>query len=110
MNKKRTWGVVLTVIGIAAMVISGYIQKQVTEGKRQISSAQETMKQGDSLFSLAPYGHEIGQQFTGSAEHKIKEGEKQIHFYTQVASLMYVGGIILIVIGLGIFGFSFLKR
>jgi hypothetical protein len=110
MNRKKICAFVLMTIGVAVFFTSTYIQKQVLEGKGQISQAQEAVKQGNSLFSLAPYGHQIGKQITGSAEHHIAQGEQKIRFYEQVASLMYVGGIILMVIGLGFFGFSFLKR
>lgn len=110
MNKKRIYGVVLAVVGIIMLFTAQYIYKQVLEGKGQISQAQERVNQSNALFSLSPYSHQVGKELTNSAQSQISEGQKKVQFYEQVASLMYVGGIVVIVIGLGVVGFSYLKK
>lgn len=110
MSKKKIYATIVIVIGIAMLLASHSIQKQVTHGKIQIAEAQETVDRGNSLFSLSPYTHEIGKEVTGSAQKKITEGQHKVQFYEQVASLMFIGGVMIIVIGLGTLGFSFMQK
>lgn len=104
------YGLAALVIGIAMLFISQSIYRQVLEGKEKIFQAQQRVDQGNSLFSLNPYAHELGKEITGSAQNQINEGQKKVQFYEQVASMTYVGGIIVIVIGLGVIVLSFIQK
>ncbi len=110
MSKKKIYAIIVIVIGIAMLFISHSIQKQVAQGKIQIAEAQETVDRGSSLFSLSPYAHEIGKEVTHSAQKKITEGQRKVEFYEQVASLLFIGGVMVIVIGLGGLGFCFTRK
>jgi hypothetical protein len=110
MNKKRILGIILLVVGFAMYLFSNYIEGQVTEGRKKISSAQKTVDQSNSLFSHNPYSEEIGKGITGSAQKKINEGKNEANTYEQMATWLHVGGAILIVVGAGIFIMSFMKK
>ena len=70
MNGKRILGILILLCGIAMILGSVYIKQRVAEGKMQISSAQNKVNQGNSLFSLNPVSKEIGKGVTGSAQKR----------------------------------------
>ena len=102
MSKKRVIGVVVFIIGVIFLVLSNYISGRVAEGEQQISSAEKTIGQADSLFSRNPAAKEIGKGITGSAHKKIEEGKKEAGAYAALAQGLQIGGWILIVAGVGI--------
>ncbi len=99
MSWKRIIGILLVLAGITLILTSNYISNQVEAGKEQISSAQEKVDKGSSLFSLSPYTKDVGQEITGSAQKKIDEGKLQVIQYETLAGKLKIGGIALIVVG-----------
>lgn len=110
MNIKKILGIVLFVIGIALYFISNYIMDQVNEGKQKISSAQKQVDQSNDLFSLAPYGKDIGKELTNPAEKKIHAGQEQVNYYQNTAHFLHIGGVVLMVLGAGTFLIGFIKK
>ena len=102
MNKKQILGVTILIVGVVLIFISRYIMGQVEEGNRKISSAKKTVEQGNSLFSMNPVSKEIGKGLTSGAEHKIRSGEEEIAYYTSLAKICKIGGILLIITGAGV--------
>lgn len=103
MRLLRILGVLLILVGIAAIGGSMYIFNQVAEGKVKIKKAESAVEKGNTLFSLSPVTKELGQSITDSAEKKIDAGKQQIEKYTELAGQLKIGGIVLIVIGVGLF-------
>lgn len=104
---KKVIGIIVIIAGIAALIFSSYIKKQVEEGKSQIGSAQKKVNQGNSLFSLNPVAKEVGQGITGSAQKKINAGTQEVAQYEEIAKWLQICGIIVIVLGAGVL---FLKK
>ncbi len=75
MNFKKVVGTVLVIGGVAMIGLGAYIKGQVNEGKEKISSAQEKVDTGNSLFSMSPATKELGKGVTGSAQKKINAGK-----------------------------------
>lgn len=105
MNFKKIISVVLVVAG-ALMIAGAYsIKNQVAQGKIQLSDAESTVNTGKALFSVNPVSKEVGNQLTKSVDRKIAEGHDQIAFYSKLAENLIISGIVLIVIGVGLFIF-----
>ena|SRR3990167_617094 len=92
-------GVLLIVLGGASIGGSLYIQHQVEEGSEKIKKAEQTVDRGRSFLSLNPATDEIGKGLARSADKKIQMGKEQIAHYTQMASRLKIGGIVLVVLG-----------
>jgi hypothetical protein len=103
MRLLRILGVLFILVGIAALGGSMYISNQVAEGEVKIKKAESAVDKGNALFSLSPVTKELGQSITDSAGKKIEAGKQQIAQYTELAGQLKIGGIILIVIGAGLF-------
>jgi hypothetical protein len=110
MNGRRISGIIILIIGIVMYFFSNYITDQVNEGKKKVSNAQKKVNQGNSLFSLNPYTKEIGKAATNPAQQEINEGEQQISEYEQIAHWLYVGGVVVVILGAGIFVISFVGK
>ncbi len=107
---KRVLGIVLLTIGIILYFFSSYISSQVAEGKEKISSAKEQVNVAGKLFSMSPYTKGIGKEVSATGEKKIGEGEQKVAKYEKIAHQLYIGGIILVVLGAGVIAWSFAKR
>ena len=99
MSGKRIFGILLVLAGVALILTSNYITNQVEAGKEQISSAQDKVNKGNSLFSMSPYTKDVGQEITGSAQKKIDEGKMQVLQYETLAGKLKIGGYVLIIAG-----------
>lgn len=108
MSTKRIIGIVLMVLGIASLFVSNYITEQVKEGNLKIARGQKSVDQGNKLFSMTPATKEIGKGVTGSAQRKIDSGREQVRDYEAIAQRLFIGGIIVIVLGAGTFAVSFM--
>jgi hypothetical protein len=93
-------GIVLLILGIASVGASIYIKGEVEAGKEQVSSAQDTVDKGNSLFSLNPATEDIGKELSSPIQKKIDQGNADIETYEAVALWSRVGGAILIILGL----------
>lgn len=102
MNSKRIIGIVLIVIGIVMFIFSNSISNQVAEGRGEISSAQEKVDTGSTLFSVTPQSKQVGKLITGSAQEKINEGSAKADYYESMAHSLKIGGIVVFIIGIGV--------
>jgi hypothetical protein len=110
MKTLRVLGVLILVAGIASILFSNYITTQVLEGKGQIQAGEQKVKQSQQLFSGNPVSQQIGQGLTGGANKKIAQGKEQIAYYENLAETLNTAGIVAIVVGAGLFLFSFFMR
>ena len=100
--KKKSFGIILLIVGFACIGFSFYIKNQVAEGKAIIGSAQESVDQGSSLFNLAPAGKEIGGMFSKPMQGKIDRGAAEIKKYEEISNWLMIGGVLFAALGLGI--------
>jgi hypothetical protein len=110
MNKKRTLGIAIAIIGVVLIGFSMYIKTQVLQGNAQIASGQKKLDTTSKVFSFSSATKPFGDQVTKSGNKKIAKGKEEIAYYTKLANQLQVGGIILIVVGAGIAVFSGKKR
>ncbi|MBS0605159.1 MAG: hypothetical protein JSS60_09030 [Verrucomicrobia bacterium] len=108
MKIARVLGILIIIAGIASILFSNYIMEQVAEGKIKIEKGEKAIKQGNQLFSLNPVAKEVGKGLTDSAQKKINEGQQQVAYYENLAQTLKTAGIAGIVVGAGIFLFSFM--
>lgn len=110
MKGRKILGLAIGIIGIALIFVAVYINNQVASGEEQISSAKQKVNSIDNLFSVTPESKQIGSTLTTPAKRKIKEGEAEVTYYSQLAKNIQIGAIILIVLGSGLFFFPSRKR
>ena len=110
MKNKRILGIVLFFIGILMFLFANYIDKEVSEGKHKISTAQKQVDTGDSLLSLSPYTEDIGKTAKGGAQKKIDAGQAEVDKYETIALWLHIGGILIGITGIGTFALSYRKR
>lgn len=107
MGKKRILGLVILLGGIALMMISYYIDQRVFEGREEISAAQKKVDRGNAVFSLAPSEVQpLTKGFTGSAQRQIDAASSEADLYSNRARLLWIGGIGLIIVGIGVMVFG----
>jgi hypothetical protein len=91
------------VIGGAMVIFSDYIANQVAEGRLQIQQGQQTINTVDTLFSGSSYIKPLGKQLTKSGQKRIDRGTEQANRYESLSNQLKIGGIILIIVGLGLY-------
>ena len=106
MNLKKFFSVLVVVLGLLMEWGAHYINQQVEEGKLKVSSAEKSVSQTQSIFSLNPISKQIGDGIAKSADRKIDHANQEISSYANLAQSLQVGGIILIILGIGFFIFS----
>lgn len=99
MQKKRTFGMGAVIVGAIMLVFSYIIKEKVLEGEGQIARAKDSVSQGQGLFNMSPVTKPLGDQLVSGANKKISAGEADVEFYSTVANVLMIGGIILIVVG-----------
>ncbi len=99
MKTKRILGIIIAIGGVVLILFSRYITSQVEEGQGRVSSAQRSVDQGNTLFSVTPESKAIGKSITGSAQSKINAGQEEISAYEQLARWLMIGGIGVIILG-----------
>lgn len=98
-------------LGIVMIGASKYIQGEVLEGRRQISSGEQKVETGRQLFGVNPVSKEVGNTlFFNSADKKIAAGKAEAEHYETLANQLQTGGIIAIVVGAGMILVSFRKK
>ena len=107
MNRTRILGIVILVAGATSLFFANYIANQVREGKIQIVKGEKTINAGNKLFSLNPATEQVGKMATSSAQKKIDSGKNQVAYYENMAKNLQTSGIIGLVLGGGIFLYSF---
>ena len=110
MKTLRVLGILILVAGIASFLFSNYILGQVEEGKGKIREGEKKVQQGNQLFSLNPTTQQLGKGFTDGATKKIAQGKEQIAYYENLAATLHTVGMIGVVVGGGLFLFSFTKK
>ena len=103
MNGKKSLGIALVVVGVVLVCFSNYIADQVTAGRAQIQNAQSKVDTVDSVFSMSKYTKPVGKEMTGSAQQQIDAGQADVEKYQTLAKNLKIGGLILIVVGVGLF-------
>jgi len=103
MNAKKFIGIILVIIGAVSLYGFYYINTKVAEGREQISEAQGKVNTTGTLFSLHPATKTVGKQLTNYAQGKIDEGTRLANEYAQYANYLMIGGIILMIVGVGVF-------
>lgn len=99
MDFRRILGTILILLGVAAILTSVYIDKEVEKGRGQISSAQNQVDQGKKVMGLVPNSKPIGNIITGSAQGKIDAGKRDVAKYEKISNQLFYVGIALVVIG-----------
>lgn len=102
MKSKRTFGILLCIVGIALILFSMYIKGETDAGRKKISSAQKQVDTGKKLFSLNPVSEQVGKGLTGTVQRRIDRGREEVVQYEDLAFWFQVGGAVLIVIGIGV--------
>ncbi|MGH2611532.1 MAG: hypothetical protein ACRDFB_00615 [Rhabdochlamydiaceae bacterium] len=103
MNVKRILGIIVFIAGVVMLFVSSNIKKQVAEGTLKVRSAEKTVNQANSLFSLSPATKQLTQGTMKGAQKKIAAGKEQIAHYSKLADELQVGGFVLICAGILIF-------
>ncbi|MBM3183737.1 MAG: hypothetical protein FJZ64_00325 [Chlamydiae bacterium] len=104
MLRKRIIGICIGLSGVVMLGVAGYINKQLVQGRQQVTSAQKKVSQGKTLFGLNPITGEIGDKaIINPAEKKIRAGKEEIARYETIANRLQIGGIVMIVAGIIIF-------
>jgi hypothetical protein len=103
MNSKRILGIIVLVVGVVLLFVSSNIKKQVAEGTLKVSSAEKSVSQANSLFSLSPATKQLSQGAMKGAEKKIAAGKEQIAYYSKLADELQMGGFVLVIAGIVIF-------
>lgn len=110
MNGKKIVGSVALILGAGMYLMSSYISEQVSEGQGQINSAQKKVDTGNKIFSQSGYTKGIGKAVTGSVQKQIDEGQTEVDKYSQIASGLHVGGILVFIVGIGLLAYSFSRK
>ena len=110
MKKKRTTSIILIILGIGLYLFGNYIADEVSKGRKQITSGQESVDQVKKLSQFNPFTKEIGDMATDSAQKKIDKGKQDANKYQVLANWLHGGGIVIFVTGIGLLVFSFARK
>ncbi len=102
MNKWALGSAVIAV-GVIMLLAANYITMQVGQGRSELESGQRRVDSTNSLFSTNPYSKVVGKQITGSGQARINAGYQEVSQYESIANKLEIGGLIVIVVGVGIF-------
>lgn len=100
MNVKRIFGIVIVIIGVVMLFVSNHIKEEVAAGTLKVKSAEKTVDQANSLFSLSPTAKELTKGSMQGAQKKIAAGKEQIAYYTKLANELQLGGFALVAAGI----------
>ncbi len=103
MKAWKITGIILCILGLACLGMSYYIKEQVAGGKEKIEAAQNAVKKSEQVFALNPVSKEVGNVFTKSAKQQISQGQADIIYYARLATILQIGGIIAIIVGIIMF-------
>lgn len=103
MKKKKSFGVILIVLGLVLFGFAHYIKQQVAAGTLQVVSAQKGLNAGKGLFNLAPGGDKVGSAVTSPIQRKIDDGKGEISYYTNLANGLQILGIVCVAGGIFVF-------
>ena len=90
------------ILGIALFIIGSSISSRVSEGQRQLDSAQEGVNIGRGLSDLNPYTSEVGNVVADAAQSKIDQHRQEAGRYQTAATWLHTLGIILFASGLAL--------
>jgi len=105
MNSKKVISIIVILVGVAFLFFSNYITKEVAAGRIKIEQGQKKIDTVDSIFSTNKFTKPIGKEITGSGQRKIAEGKMTIKRYESISNQLHLAGIVLIVVGFGLFLF-----
>ncbi len=98
------------IIGLVMLGASFYIKNQVLQGRMQISSAQSQVDTGKSIFGASSTTKPVGNVLFGGAQSQIDAGSAQADYYANMANWLQIGGIVLMIVGAGIYFISGRKK
>lgn len=110
MNVKKIIAIILFIVGLGMIGGSLYIKNQVEQGKIKVANAERTIDQGKVLFSINPVSKQVGDGIVKAADRKIAGANRDIAYYENLAQQLMMGGILLIIVGVVVFAFSYRKR
>jgi hypothetical protein len=110
LNLKQGIGILFIVVGIALLIFVFYGKGQIEEGRDQIASGKQKVKQTQQMFSFTPVTKQVGQGLTSGAQDKIATGELTIEQYEAIFMWCEIGGIALLVVGAGLVLFCGRKK
>ena len=96
MNVKRISGVVIIIFGVIIFLLSNYIAEKVAQG-------QQVVKTVETATSFSSETKGLGKMATGS-------GQKQIDKFGRIANGLHLGSFVLVLVGAGLIGFSFIRK
>jgi hypothetical protein len=100
----QKYGLVALGLGGVLLLSSFYIKGQVSSGREQIESGQESVNSVNSLFRMTG-NQSTGDRITHSAQRKIEAGTAEADHYENVANSLMTAGFILIIIGVALIVF-----
>ena len=109
MKKKRTLGIILGVIGIVFLILAHFLNNALDSGRSQVRSGQAKVDTLNVLTDQTSYTKKVGRGATSSGQNKIDAGKATIASLEVVAVTLKVGGIILLIAGVGLVGFTYFR-
>ena len=110
MRYQRMIGMIALIGGVVCLGFSMYIKSEVLAGQEQIASGERKLNALDRVFSASPTTKSYSSQLTKSGRSKIAQGKEDIAYYTSLANTLQISGVVLIIVGAGIFLFGKKKR
>lgn len=98
MTWKRLLGLLCALGGVALLILSSYIERQVAEGEQKIESAQKKLDTGKQLFNIRPETQQFGDTLASPIQKKINEGTVTAAHYAKVARQSRLAGLGLLAI------------
>jgi hypothetical protein len=105
LNFKQIIGLLAVLLGVALIIFVVYGNQKLDEGREEIASGKQKVKQTQQLFSFNPVSKQVGQGLTSGAQDRIAEGEMTVEQYEKMLMWCEIGGIALIVVGAGLMFF-----
>ena len=99
MSWKKISAIAAVVIGVVMLLASGYISTQVKEGKVRIEQGQRKVDTLDSSFVMSKYTKPMSGKAVEFGKGKLDAGRKDVAKYQAMSTKLWIGGIILIIVG-----------
>lgn len=96
---KKSLASFLLILGIFCIGLSSYIRSEVEDGEARLESGKQKLNQGKSALAILPRSQMLQNQLQEAGQKKIHAGEEQIAYYSHMATLLLIGGILLSVGG-----------
>ncbi len=105
---RRIISILIIAVGVGMFTYGNNVSKQADQGQEKIEQAQDS--QGQRRPVLGPVRRNAQQQATQQARTKIATEQTKVAILGIDATWFRGAGIVVAVLGLGIFAFSFRRR